>query len=57
MALSRSEGWVLTDSEAMMCGDAVITIDICGHRKIAKHHKTALAVIVKNINALAGSDL
>lgn len=57
LAPSRSEGWGLTGSEAMMCGSAVVATDIGGHKEFAKHNETALMVETKNINAIANAVL
>jgi glycosyltransferase involved in cell wall biosynthesis len=50
---SRTEGWGLTASEALVCGCAIAVTDIGGHREFAVHGETALLSPVKDPNALA----
>jgi glycosyltransferase involved in cell wall biosynthesis len=50
---SRSEGWGLTASEALMCGCALAATDAGGHREFALHEETALVSPPANPEALA----
>lgn len=42
LSASRSEGWGLVGTEAMMCGAAFVATDVGGHRAYASHGGTAL---------------
>ena len=53
LAPSRSEGWGLTASEAMMCGAAVVGTDIGGHREFMVDGFTALLAPARDPAALA----
>lgn len=53
LAPSRSEGWGLTASEAMMCGAAVVGTDIGGHREFMVDGFTALLAPARDPVALA----
>lgn len=53
LAPSRSEGWGLPGSEAMMCGAAVVATDIGGHREFARADETALMVPARDYREMA----
>ena len=50
---SRTEGWGLPPSEAMLCGAALVATDIGGHREYAIHNRTALLSPANAPKALA----
>jgi glycosyltransferase involved in cell wall biosynthesis len=52
---SRSEGWGLTATEAMMCGCALAATDAGGHREFAIHGETALVSPASDPEALANN--
>jgi glycosyltransferase involved in cell wall biosynthesis len=52
---SRTEGWGLTASEALMCGCALAATDAGGHREFAFHEETALVSPTGQPDALAGN--
>jgi glycosyltransferase involved in cell wall biosynthesis len=44
VAASRSEGWGLPASEALLCGAALVTVENGGSREFALDRETALVV-------------
>jgi glycosyltransferase involved in cell wall biosynthesis len=50
---SRSEGWGLPASEAMLCGCALVTLDSGGSREFAIDGETAVVLPVEQVERLA----
>lgn len=53
VSASRTEGWGLTASEALMCGCALAVTDTGGHREFALHNETALLSPIQDPDTLA----
>jgi L-malate glycosyltransferase len=50
---SRSEGWGLPASEALLCGCALVTVENGGSREFARDGETALVVAPGDVAALS----
>ncbi|GGO20003.1 glycosyltransferase family 4 protein [Deinococcus humi] len=53
ISASHSEGWGLTECEALQCGAALVVSDIGGHREYAIDNFTALLFELQDFQALA----